>query len=208
VSKHVLRGLYAITPDGWPESRLLEVTGHILRGGARIVQLRDKSADPARRTRLAQSLRALTRAHDALLIINDDALLAAKCDADGVHLGREDGTIGAARTLLGNAALIGVSCYDQLTLAQAAAAQGADYIAFGSVFASPTKPAAVRAPLALFGQAAPLDVPRVAIGGITLANAPQAIAAGADAIAVISALYDAPDPHQAAQQFAQLFDPS
>jgi thiamine-phosphate pyrophosphorylase len=208
VSTQVLRGLYAITPNGWPENRLLEVTDHVLRGGARVVQLRDKSTDPARRMRLAQALRAHTRAHDALLIINDDALLAASCGADGVHLGREDGDISGARKILGHAAMIGVSCYDQLALAQAAATQGADYIAFGSMFASGTKPAAVRAPLELFGQAAPLGSPRVAIGGITLANAPQVIAAGADAIAVISALYDAPDPHQAAQQFAQLFDPS
>ncbi|MGL4576004.1 MAG: thiamine phosphate synthase [Burkholderiaceae bacterium] len=208
MSKHVLRGLCAITPDGWPENRLLEATARILRGGARIVQFRDKSADSARRTRLARALREQTRHHDVLLIINDDVQLARACGADGVHLGREDGDIAAARALLGKAALIGVSCYDQLALAQAAIAQGADYIAFGSVFASSTKPAAVRAPLALFGQAAPLGLPRVAIGGITLANAPQVVAAGADAIAVISALYDAPDPHHAAHQFAQLFDPS
>jgi thiamine-phosphate pyrophosphorylase len=202
---HRIGGLYAITPDGWAEDRLIDTSIQILQGGARILQLRDKSADPARRLRLAKALREHTLACNALLIINDDAALALQCGADGVHLGREDGAIAAARALLGRHALIGASCYDQLPLADRAVSHGADYVAFGSVFASATKPAAVRAPLGLLARAGALGVPVIAIGGISLENAPQARAAGADAIAVVSALYDAADPRQAAQHFAQLF---
>jgi thiamine-phosphate pyrophosphorylase len=202
---HRIGSLYAITPDGWAEDRLIDTSIQILQGGARILQMRDKSADPARRLRLANALREHTRACSALLIINDDAALALQCGADGVHLGREDGAIAAARALLGRHALIGASCYDQLPMADRAVSQGADYVAFGSVFASATKPAAVRAPLGLLARAGALGVPVIAIGGISLENAPQALAAGADAIAVVSALYDAADPRQAAQHFAQLF---
>jgi thiamine-phosphate pyrophosphorylase len=123
-------------------------------------------------------------------IVNDDIDLALTCGADGVHLGSEDGDLAAARKRLGDKVL-GVSCYDSLDAARAAVAAGADYIAFGSVFASPTKPSAVRAPLSLFAEARSLGVPMVAIGGITLENAPQLLAAGADAVAVISDLFDA-----------------
>jgi thiamine-phosphate pyrophosphorylase len=200
-----IQGLYAITPDGLPAADILLRTGSVLRGGARVVQLRSKHIEGAARLALASALRQLTGEHGALLIINDDVTLALQCDADGVHLGREDGDLAAARAQLGPARLLGASCYDQLALAQAAVAAGADHVAFGSLFDSPTKPAAVRAPLSLFNAAAPLGVPRVGIGGVDLDTAPRAIAAGADALAVISALYYAPDPEGAARAFSALF---
>jgi thiamine-phosphate pyrophosphorylase len=206
-SKTKVRGLYAITPCDWPAQRLLTVTEQILLGGARVLQFRDKQGRWEERLALAQRLRELTHRFGTTLIINDDFQMAVQVGADGVHMGREDGDLAAARKLLGPERLLGASCYDSLELATAAHDAGADHIAFGSVFASPTKPQAVRAPLALFAQAAHLGLPRVAIGGINAANAVLAAAAGADAVAMISALYDAPDPQAVARAISQLFTP-
>ena len=149
---------------------------------------------------------ALCRTRGVLFIVNDDPEIAIAAGADGVHLGREDGDLTAARSKL-EGKLIGASCYHSLDAARSAVAAGADYIAFGSVFSSPTKPAAVRAPLSLFSEARPLGVPLVAIGGITLENAPQLIAAGADCLAVISDLFDAPDIAARARAYGKLFQP-
>jgi thiamine-phosphate pyrophosphorylase len=200
-----IQGLYAITPDGLDVADIAQRTAQILLGGARVVQLRSKHIEGRARRALADALRQLTHEHAALFIINDDVQLALACEADGVHLGRDDGDMAAARALLGPDRWLGASCSDQLALAQAAVAAGADHVAFGSLFDSPTKPAAVRAPLSLFGAAAPLGVPRVGIGGVDIDTAPRAIAAGADALAVISALYYAPDPEGAARAFSALF---
>ena len=192
-----LRGLYAITPK-----RLDRVVGAVGSGALCALQYRNKSADAAQRLREARVLAQLCRAHGVPLIVNDDIDLALAVDAAGVHLGRADGDLAAARARLPGR-LLGASCYDRLDLARRAVAAGADYVAFGSVFASPTKPAAVRAPLALF--AYDLGVPKVAIGGITLGNAPQVVAAGADCLAVITDLFDAPDVAARARQYAKLF---
>ena len=202
-----LCGLYAITPDE-PDSLVLEAKVRAaLAGGARIVQYRNKSTDNSLRRAQAVALCALCRAAGATFIINDDLALALEIDADGVHLGRDDGNIAAARQALGHARLLGASCYDRLDLAQRALEEGADHIAFGSVFASPTKPGAARASLTLFGQARrKWDAPLIAIGGITVDNAREVVAAGADAIAVISALFDAPHIEARARQFATLFN--
>lgn len=204
-----LSGLYAITPD-WADSlRLLEVTQRILQAGCRWLQYRNKTAPRALRQVQGLALRELTRRYGAHLIVNDDPALARSVEADGVHLGREDGSIAAARDILGNDKLIGVSCYQSLDLARAAVAAGADYVAFGSVYPSPTKPQAARAELTLFREARQhLPVPVVAIGGITLDNAAAVIAAGADALAVITALYAAADPSAQAERFLALFAPT
>jgi thiamine-phosphate pyrophosphorylase len=199
-----LRGLYAITPDSADSERLLQRVPAVLQAGPAALQYRNKLAGAAQRRAEARALAGMCRRHGVPLIVNDDVDLALEVDAAGVHLGRDDGTLPAARARLG-AKLLGASCYDSLAQARAAVAQGADYVAFGSVFPSPTKPAAVRAPLALFGAARALGVPLVGIGGITLENAPALIAAGADCVAVISALFDAPDPGATARAFAQLF---
>lgn len=194
-------GLYALTdPELLPDEVLAERVAQAVRGGARIVQFRDKTATAATLRRRAQVVLAACRAHGALCIINDDAALAAELAADGVHLGRDDCDPLAARALVGPGRLIGVSCYDQLPRARAAVAAGADYVAFGSVWPSLSKPGAVRAPLALLGRAArELPVPVVAIGGITRDNAAATVAAGAHCIAVIRDLFGDPNPHGAAQ---------
>jgi thiamine-phosphate pyrophosphorylase len=200
-----LRGLYAITPDSADSAALLRRVQAVLQGQPAALQYRNKLAGAAQRRSEALALAAMCRRHGVPLIVNDDVELALEADAAGAHLGRDDGCLPAARARLG-ARLLGASCYDSLALARAAVAQGADYVAFGSVFPSATKPGAVRAPLGLFGEARALGVPLVAIGGITLENAPAAIAAGAHCVAAISALFDAPDPGAAVRDFARLFE--
>lgn len=201
----MLRGLYAIAPECADTALLSALVERAARGGARLLQYRAKGLARALRLEQARALAALAQRYGARLIVNDDAALAVEAGADGAHLGRDDGDLAAARAVLGSR-LLGASCYDSLERARAAAAAGADYLAFGAVFPSPTKPDAVRAPLELFAAARPLGLPLVAIGGITHANAAQAIGAGADCVAVISALFDAPDVEAAARTFCQIFD--
>ncbi len=201
------RGLYAITPDDPDTDRLVARVAAALAGGAAIVQYRNKAASPQLLRIQAQRLAELARAAGAPLIVNDDVRLALDVDAAGVHLGATDGDLAAARALLGPHRLLGASCYDRPALATQARAAGADHVAFGAVFASATKPAAVRAPLALFGEAAArADLPAVAIGGITAENAAEVIAAGAHAVAVISDLFDAPDIAARARTYRRLFE--
>jgi thiamine-phosphate pyrophosphorylase len=201
-----LSGLYALTPDCADTGHLADKVRAALAGGAAAIQYRNKTATPALRVEQARALREACSASGAMFIVNDDMELAGTVAADGVHLGRDDATVPAARRRLGSRAIIGVSCYDSLARADAAVGEGADYIAFGSFFASTVKPDAVRATEALLS-AAKLrwNVPVVAIGGITAANAPSLIAAGADAVAVISAVFDAPDVEAAARAMAALF---
>jgi len=196
-----LRGLYAITPELADTATLLRGVADALEGGIAMLQYRRKGRQDADE---ARTLARMCRERAVPFIVNDDVALAMNCGADGVHLGRDDGELAAARTRLGSR-LLGASCYDSLSAARAAVAAGADYIAFGSVFSSPTKPAAVRAPLSLFGEARTLGVPLVAIGGITLQNTPQLRAAGADCVAVISDLFDAPDIAGRARAYGMLF---
>jgi thiamine-phosphate pyrophosphorylase len=170
------------------------------------VQYRDKSTDVARRHEQASELVTLCHQFGVPLIVNDDLRLADLCGADGVHLGRDDGSVREARIILGRDRLIGASCYQSLALAEAAQTAGADYVAFGSFFASTTKPAAERAELALLTEASSrIQIPIVAIGGITHLNASQLLDAGADSIAVLSALFTAADIRAAAHAFNQLF---
>ena len=197
------RGLYAIT-DG-PRADLLDVGAQALAGGACVLRYRDKTTNAARRHAEAVALKRLCDAHAVPLIVNDDVRLAAEAGAAGVHLGCSDGDVAAARAVLGDGAIIGVSCYDSLELARAAATAGADYVAFGAFFRSPTKPQAARASIDLLRRSAKLGVPRVAIGGITPDNAPALVEAGADFLAVISAVFAAPDVRAAAQRFARLY---
>jgi len=205
-SPAAFRGLYAITPDEIDTGSLVRKVRMALAGGARAVQYRNKSASPALCRVQSSALLALCTAARVPLIINDDLDLAEALGADGLHLGREDVPIAAARARLGQDKLLGASCYDQLDLAVKACNAGADYVAFGSAFPSVTKPGATRAPLSLYREAkARLACPIVAIGGITNENAQTVIAAGADAVAVISALFDAPDIERRARDFASLF---
>ncbi len=203
-----IRGVYAVTPDLADTGLLLARVKAVLAGGARLLQYRNKTADRDARREQSIALLELCRRHDTALIINDDVELARELDADGVHVGANDAAIPAARARLGRGKLIGASCYDDLQRARSAATQGADYVAFGSFFASSVKPAAVRAQLSLLPAARQFGLPVVAIGGITLDNAGNLIDAGADAIAVISALFAAPDPELAARKFCRLFQAS
>lgn len=196
-------GLYAVT-DG-PRTDLLDVVARALSGGARWLQYRDKSTDAARRYTEAKALRQLCRDHGASFIVNDDIALARAVDADGVHLGKDDADIAAARAELGDRAIIGVSCYDSLQRARDAAHAGAGYLAFGAFFPSPTKPLAPRASIELLRQSAAFGLPRVAIGGITPDNGASLVDAGADYLAVISAVFGATDVRAAAQRIANLF---
>lgn len=197
-----LAGLYVVTPADLG-ARLEPLVDQALAGGARVVQYRDKTTDHPRRLAQARALMALCRAHGALLIINDDVELARACGAHGVHVGLEDTPLRAARERLGADALIGVSCYDRLDLAHEARQQGADYVAFGAVFPSSTKPGAVHAPLSLLTRArSELDLPITAIGGITADNADQVFRAGAHMAAVIQGVFGAHDVRACAERIA------
>ena len=198
------RGLYAIT-DG-PRSDLIEVCTAAIAGGAAMLQYRDKTRDDARRREEAAALSSLCAKSGIPLIVNDDVELAAAVGAAGVHLGEDDADIASTRARLGPNAIIGVSCYDSLERARELAASGADYLAFGAFFPSPTKPHARAATLQLLRDARALNLPLVAIGGITAANGAALIDAGADFLAVISAVFGARDVCEAARELAALFD--
>ena len=199
-------GLYAVTPDEPDTPRLLAAVEAALAGGARALQYRNKSADANLRLAQGRALLALCREYRRPLIINDHLDLALALDADGLHLGVEDGALAEAKTRLGGGRILGASCYDRLESALEAQRAGATYVAFGSFFPSSVKPGAVRAPLSLLAAArAELSVPIVAIGGITHDNAPRLIEAGAHGVAVISALFGAPDVRAAARDFSALF---
>lgn len=200
-----MRGLYAVTPDTDDTARLSAMVIEAVDGGATLVQYRNKVATSTLRIQQATALLEICRRRNALLIINDDTELAVTIGAEGLHLGRDDGDIAAARARLPNA-LIGASCYRDIGNAIEAKRLGADYVAFGSFFASPTKPTAVRSPLSVITEAKQaVGLPVVAIGGITLQNTPDLIAAGVDAVAVITALFGAPSVRRAAEDFTQLF---
>jgi thiamine-phosphate pyrophosphorylase len=204
-----LRGLYAITPEAIEAAPLFAGVEAVLAGGCRLLQFRDKSSPMGERLARGRILRLLTRRHGARLIVNDDLALAMLLDADGVHLGSDDGNLGAARAILGPQKILGASCYADLAAARAADAAGVDYVAFGAVYPSLTKPKAVRAPLELFGQARQeLRARCCAIGGITLTNAAAVVAAGADLLAVITDLFSAPDIAARATAYQHLFEES
>lgn len=200
-NKSGLRGLYAITDSQYlADTTFLDSIEQALLGGANIIQYRDKSQQTEKRLQQADGIVRLCEQHQAICIINDDIELASAVSAHGVHLGKQDGSIAAARKQLGAGAIIGASCYNQIALAETAQAEGADYVAFGAVYASPTKPLAATASLALLQQAkAQLDIPFCAIGGITTQNAQAVVDAGADMVAVISGLF-VDDIHQTSQK--------
>jgi thiamine-phosphate pyrophosphorylase len=196
-------GLYAIS-DG-PRADLPSACEMALRGGAAMLQYRDKTGDYPRRREEASTLAALCATYHVALIINDDIDLAVDVAAAGVHLGEHDVTVPAARARLGANAIIGVSCYDSIERARRAAGDGADYLAFGAFYFSSAKPAARRATPDLLRVAKPLGLPLVAIGGITPDNAQQLLDAGADFLAVVSGVFGGADPAAAARRYAALF---
>ncbi len=202
-----LRGLYIVTPDQADTGALLDAVAQVLPSRPAIVQYRSKLVDAALRRLQAVQLLALCRQSGIPLVINDDLALALEIDADGAHLGRDDGDLAGARRALGASRILGASCYGEWWRAAAAAAAGVDYLAFGAMFPSSTKPLAPLAPLEMLTRAkAEFGLPVAAIGGITLDNAPSLITAGADLPAVISDVFSAPDPAARAAAYAGLFD--
>lgn len=211
VTRLKVSGLYAITPDVADTADLVAMTQQALAGGARLVQYRNKLADDALRLEQARALVQLCRTFSAPLIVNDHVDVAVAAGADGVHLGREDAAItgiAEVRRRLGTGKIIGISCYNRLESAVEAERQGANYVAFGSFFISATKPGAVVASADLLHEARQkLSIPVVAIGGITPDNAAALIAQGAAAVAIINALFGAPDIRAVAEKFSRLFSP-
>jgi thiamine-phosphate pyrophosphorylase len=204
---YAIKGVYAITPDCVNTTDLLHRVRLALTGKVRILQYRNKSANTAQRLEQAHALRKLTREFATTFIVNDDIQLAVHVDADGVHLGAADDSVDTARAALGIDKIIGVSCYNRLSLAHDAVHAGADYVAFGAFFPSIIKPNAEVADIKLLQQArVEFAVPLVAIGGITLHNAASLVHAGADALAVISALFDAEDIMVTAKKLSNLFN--
>ena len=201
------RGLYAITPETLRGDALAAAVRAALEGGASVVQYREKSRDEGRRSADAEAVLRICDEHRAPLIVNDDTALARRIGAAGAHVGRDDISLPLARRALGEEAIIGVSCYDDLDRALCAYRAGADYVAFGSFFPSRTKPGAVRATVELVEAARrTIDVPIVAIGGITASNAPALVRAGVDVIAVIEALFGADDIRVAAAALLRAFE--
>jgi thiamine-phosphate pyrophosphorylase len=199
------RGLYLITPDAPTTLGLLDRVAPAIAADGVLVQYRNKLASPAQQREQVRELMTLCRAFGQPLLVNDDWRLAAELGADGVHLGADDGSIAQARAALGPHAVIGASCYGSLARAREAAAEGASYLAFGAFFASGTKPLARRADPSLLADSAALGLPRVAIGGITPDNGASLVAAGADLLAVIGGVFDAPDPAAAVHAYGRCF---
>ncbi len=200
------RGLYVVTPDSLADNALLRAVSAAIDGGAVMVQYRQKGLSIDTAHEQALRLLELCRDRGVPLIVNDDCALAQRIGADGVHVGREDAAVSAARTALGADAIVGASCYGSLALGHQAVTDGASYVAFGSIYPSPTKPAAPTVPLDVLRLArCELAVPVCAIGGITADNAGAVVAAGADLLAVISDVFAAADPCAAARRYRSVF---
>ena len=202
----MIRGLYAVTPDEADTDLLVAKVEAALQGGISVLQYRNKLANHKLQTQQVRAILPLCRQYEVPLIINDSVKLCLTLDADGVHIGADDGNLKEIRARVGKDKIIGASCYNRFDLALAAQQAGADYVAFGACFASTTKPKAPVANLNLFSQArAQLTIPAVAIGGINLDNAIKVISAGAHSLAVINAIFNVPDVKSSTQQFTQLF---
>ena len=202
----IIKGLYAITPDTADLHTLIQKTQLAIEGGAFMVQYRSKIHDRDVKMQQCAAILRLCRDYKIPCIVNDDVDMCRILEADGVHLGEKDDNIAEVRRILGEDAIIGSSCYDQLNRAKQAQKEGASYVAFGAMFETSTKPNAPRATLELLREAkSQIQIPIVAIGGITVNNAHDVIKTGIDAIAVITSLYDAKTIKETAETFVKMF---
>ena len=200
-------GLYAITDASVSDSQKIIVSvEQALRGGANVIQFRDKSSNQKQRLEICLALRRLTKQFNAVFIINDDIKLTLLTKADGIHLGQNDSSLTEARNQLGEKTIIGISCYNRFDLAELATKEGANYIAFGRFFPSRTKPNTETAEIKLIQQAKQeLDIPVVAIGGITAKNGGALIGAGADMLAVVDGIFGQTNIEAATKDYQALF---
>ena len=206
---YILKGLYVITDKKLiPRDRFIETVEKVIRGGAKIIQLREKDTPEEEIIRLGKELLKITRKYGIPLIINDSPKLAVEVGADGVHLGKDDPGIIEARRLLGSEVIIGVSCYGEIERGLRAEREGADYVAFGTPFFTPTKPDRKPTPLEVLKEAKRKikTIPIFAIGGITKENAQSVLETGVDGIAVITAVFSSPNPEEAARSLAEFFE--
>lgn len=182
-------------------ARLLTIVGEALEGGASIVQLRDKGVyTPEERSEAARGVRGLCDRHDVPFLVNDDPELARRIRSDGVHVGRQDPSPRTARLVMGPRAIVGVTVYGKAGEEETAAAAGADYLAVGPFFPSPTKPDEPLLPLSLLDEVVKRSpLPVFAIGGITAENAGRFAEHGVAGVAVVSAIMDAADPRKATE---------
>ena len=205
---YILKGLYVITDKKLiPRDRFIETVEKVIRGGAKIIQLREKDTPEEEIIRLGKELLKITRKYGIPLIINDSPKLAVEVGADGVHLGKDDPGIIEARRLLGSEVIIGVSCYGEIERGLRAEREGADYLAFGTPFFTPTKPDRKTTPFEILKEAKRRikTIPIFAIGGITKGNAKSVLETGVDGIAVITAVFSSPNPEEAARSLAEFF---
>lgn len=206
---YLLRGLYVITDKKLiPRDIFLETVEKAIRGGARIVQLREKDSTQEEVKRLGMWLLQITKKCGVPLIINDSPFLAKEMGADGVHLGKDDPSVFQARRILGGEAIIGVSCYGEIERGMQAEEEGANYVAFGTPFFTPTKPDRKGTPFEILGEAKKriTTIPIFAIGGINKENAPSVLETGVDGIAVITSVFSSSDTEKAARDLCSLFD--
>ena len=205
---YILKGLYVITDKKLiPRDRFIETVEKAIQGGAKIIQLREKDTPEEEIIRLGKELLKITRRYGIPLIINDSPKLAMEIGADGVHLGKDDTEISEARKILGGEAIIGVSCYGDVERGLQAEKEGADYLAFGTPFFTPTKPDRKTTPFEILKEAKRRikTIPIFAIGGITKGNAKSVLETGVDGIAVITAVFSSPNPEEAARNLADFF---
>ena len=202
----IIKGLYAITPDMADLNTLIQKTQLAIEGGAFMVQYRSKIHNRDVKMQQCAAILRLCREYEIPCIVNDDVDMCRVLKADGVHLGEKDDRIAEVRRILGEDAIIGSSCYDQLNRAKLAQKEGASYVAFGAMFETSTKPNAPRATLELLREAkSQIQIPIVAIGGITMNNAHDVIKTGIDAIAVINSLYESNSIKETAETLSSMF---
>ena len=204
-----LRGLYVITDEKLiPRGRFIETVEKALAGGANIVQLRDKTSAPSEIVALGRELLGVTKRYGVPLIINDSPDLMMEVGADGVHLGEDDPNVIPTRKKLGNGAIIGVSCYGSVPRGINAERMGADYVVFGTPWATPTKPGRAPTPFETLVEAktAVTGIPIFAIGGIFPHNAAEVLATGVDGVAVITSVFGSDDPERASREICSVLD--